>query len=161
MAQFTDNKGTTWNLAITVEAIKRVKTTLAIDLGNVHLGDPPPAARLDTDIVLLIDVIYVLLLPQALAKNISDTEFGESLGGDAALAAREAFWRSLVDFFQKFHRPDAAAAILKQMELVNRMIGVATERISKVDVNETVVSLLNSGAPSTGGLASLESSQVR
>jgi hypothetical protein len=162
MAQFTDNKGTTWILDITIEGIKRVKKALGIDLGNVHEGTPPQAARLDTVVVLLIDVIYVLLRPQAEAKGITDVAFGESLGGDAALAAREAFWRSLVDFFQKFHRPDAVAAIRKQQTLMNQMILLATERINLLDVEETVATILrNSGEPSTAGLESSESIQAR
>ncbi len=158
MSQFTDNKGTTWDLPITVEAMKRVKTALGIDLGNIHLGNPPQSTQLDTDIVLLIDVIYVLLRPQAEAKGITDAEFGESLGGDAAFAAREAFWRSLIDFFQRFHRTDAVAAIQKQNELVSEVIREATELIEAISVQDQSKEILqNFGKQSTDGPDSSES----
>lgn len=162
MSQFKDSKGTTWTLDITVEAIKRVKSHLGIDLGNIHQGNPPQSTQLDTDIVLLIDVIYVLLRPQAEAKGVSDVEFGESLGGDAAYAAREAFWRGLIDFFQRFHRADAVAAIGKQMELMERIIREATERIDKISIEEASAKILrSSGAPSTAGPASSGSTPGR
>ena len=161
MAQFKDSKGTAWDLQITVEAIKRVKSALGIDLGNVHQGEPPQSARLDTDVVLLIDVIYILLRPQAEAKGISDVEFGESLGGDAAFAAREAFWRSLIDFFQRFHRTDAVAAITKQLDLVNHVIQWATQEIDKIPIEEMAAKILrSSGERSTVGQALSESFQT-
>jgi len=161
MAQFKDGKGTTWDLQITVEAIKRVKSALGIDLGNIHQGDPPQSARLDTDVVLLIDVIYVILRPQADAKGVSDVEFGESLGGDAAFAAREAFWRSLIDFFQRLHRTDAVAAIAKQMALVAEVIQMATQEIERISIEETAKGIVQtSGKRSTAGPDLSESIQT-
>jgi len=161
VAQFKDSKGTSWDLQITVEAIKRVKSALGIDLGNIHQGSPPQSARLDTDIVLLIDVIYVLLRPQTEAKGVSDVEFGESLGGDAAFAAREAFWRSLIDFFQKFHRTDAVEAIAKQMALMQEVIQLATQEIEKIPIDEIAGMILrNSGGRSTAGPELSESIQT-
>lgn len=155
MASFTDSKGTKWNLDITIEAMKRVKTACGIDLGNIHQGSPPQSAVLDTDVVLLFDVIYMVIRPQADSRGISDVEFGESLGGDSALAAREAFWRSLIDFFQRFRRTDAVAALTKQMALVDRVIQLATAEIDRLQIDETAAEIQQTfGRRSIDGQAS-------
>ena len=66
MKTFTDSSGRTWTIAVTVDAIKRVEGLIkGVNLANLTSGDPPLLTRLETDVVLLCDVIFALVKPQA------------------------------------------------------------------------------------------------
>jgi hypothetical protein len=118
MHSFTDNTGRVWQVEITIGAVKRVKGILSIDLLSPEDGEPPLLQRLHRDTMLLIDTIFALLKPQAEAAEVSDLQFAEALGGEAAYAAYQAFMEELRDFFQDFRRVDLAALIEKQQALV-------------------------------------------
>ena len=138
MKTFTDSAGRTWTLTITVDAIKRVQSLLGVNLANVTEGDPPLLTRLETDIVLLCDVIYAVVKPQADQQNVTDEQFGQALGGDAILAAHDAFWSALADFFRSLRRSDQVRAIEKQTALVHAAVDAADKRIEALDVDKIV-----------------------
>src|SRR5699024_8699841 len=101
--------------------IKRVKNTLDIDLLNLTEPDKdgtPLISRLQLDLVLLFDVIFVLVEPQAKEAQITDVAFGQAMGGQAIADATEAFWQGLSDFFQSLGRAELVQAIAKQTALM-------------------------------------------
>lgn len=138
MKQFTDTRGRAWNLEITVGTCRRVRNVLGVDLPNITLGEPPLLQRLSTDVILLVDVIYVLVKPQADALSVSDQEFAEAFGGDTASVAADMFWEELIDFFRRDRRPDQAAAIEKQRLLVRSVSRLAEQKILALDVEAMV-----------------------
>ncbi|MEX2388776.1 MAG: hypothetical protein WD534_12935 [Phycisphaeraceae bacterium] len=138
MKTFTDSAGRTWTLAITVDAIKRVQTLAGVNLADITSGDPPLLTRLEVDLVLLCDVIYALVQPQAEQAGLSDEQFGQALGGDAILAAHDAFWGALSDFFQSLRRSDQVRAIQKQTALVQAAVAAAEGRIEQLDIEKAV-----------------------
>ena len=141
MKTFTDSAGRTWTISITVDAIKRVKDLVGVNLADVTEGDPPLLTRLETDLVLLCDVIYALIKPQAdqhPSGGISDEQFGQALGGDAILAAHDAFWGALSDFFHQLRRLDQVRAIEKQQKLVGVAVAVADKQIDGIDLDKLV-----------------------
>lgn len=109
MRIFADTKDEEWPIAITVADIKRVKAHLPqIDLLRIDEGDPALSRVLRTDPLLLVDVIYLVVKPQAESRSVNDEQFGGRLGGPALRSAMTAFWEELSDFFRGAGRPDLA-----------------------------------------------------
>jgi hypothetical protein len=133
MHSFTDTTGRTWELTLTIGAAKRVKGILGVDLLDLAGGNPPLITRLHTDAMLLIDTIFVILKPAAEAAGVTDEQFGEALGGDAAWNAYQAFTAELEDFFRQFHRPDLERTVAverKMLETRPQEAAVAVDRIA-------------------------------
>ena len=76
MKVFTDNASRTWSVIITVDSIRRVMKLLGINITEIDVGDPPLLVRLGTDEMLLCDIIYCLVKPQADELGVSDEDFG-------------------------------------------------------------------------------------
>jgi hypothetical protein len=132
---FNDTLGREWKIDITIGALARVKSAMGLDLLAPHEvpgDDADERARsklfkgrkallvsvLNSDPSLLFDVIANILAPQMEAKKVPVEDFVESMGGDAAYSAYRAFVDEWSDFFLKFHRPDAAAMVLKHAEMI-------------------------------------------
>jgi len=166
MKTFTDSAGRTWTIVLTIDAVKRVKSLLDVNLleldlpaGKAGAGDPPLLTRLGTDVILLCDVIFALIKPQADAAGISDQEFAAALGGDVVLAMQTAFYEELVDFFRKLGRGDLAKAVDAQRRMIDLAVARIETRINRLDLEAAVESTL--GEPSTNSPQSSESTQVR
>jgi len=166
MKTFTDTAGRTWTLALTIDAAKRVKSLLDVNLleldlpaGKAGAGDPPLLTRLGTDVILLCDVIFALVKPQADAAGVSDQEFAAALGGDVVLAAQTAFYEELVDFFRKLGRGDLAKAVDAQRRMIDLTVARIKTRIDRLDLEAAVESTL--GEPSTSSPQSSESTPAR
>lgn len=113
---FTDTQNRTWSLIVNVATIKRVRALCDIDLSSIISLDPNGKANVDVlekianDPVLLVDVIYALVKPEADSKGITDEEFGTSMAGDCIETATEALLEEIVDFF-----PEAKRKILRKI----------------------------------------------
>jgi len=62
---FTDNAGRTWTISLTIDAAKRVKGLLNVNLLELEAGDAPLLTRRGTDVILLCDVIFAVVKSQA------------------------------------------------------------------------------------------------
>jgi len=164
---FTDSAGRTWTLALNLGAVKRLKALLDVDLLGLAEGDPPLLTRLGTDVILLCDVIFALIKPQADQAGVSDEEFASALGGDAILAAQKAFYEELADFFQGLGRPDLARAVVTQRALVEAAVTETRKRLEIIDPEAEVRAIFatqpanKSGARSTSSPESAESTRSR
>jgi len=161
MKTFDDNAGRTWTVAVTINAVKRVKGLLDVDLTDLMDGDPPLLTRLDTDIVLLCDVIFALVKPQADEQGVTDEAFAEALGGDAIIAAHDALLEELADFFRSLRRTDVTKALEKQIAMVRAAVQAAEARIEAVDVDTEIERAFRSGDSSGNSPASSESTPGR
>jgi len=135
MHTFTDTAGRCWELALTIGAAKRVKGLLAVDLLDLSAGNPPLVTRLHTDVMLLVDVIWAVLKPEADARGVSDEQFVAALGGEAAWNAYLAFAGELEDFFRQFHRPDLERTVAVNRRLMQadaERLAAATDRMAAV-----------------------------
>ena len=127
MKTFTDNAGRSWNISVTVDAIKRVRSLLDVDLMEAAAGKL--IQQLADNPVLLCDVIYCIVKPQADAKEISDEDFGKAMAGDAIDQATTAFLEDLVNFFPSRKREMLQKVLVKlknleaiAAEVVNRRL---------------------------------------
>jgi len=123
MKTFQDNAGRTWTVAVHVDALKRVRSLLDVNLLGVVEGNL--LERLIADPVLLCDVVYVLCKPEADARGITDEEFGRAMAGDAIEHATTALLEELVDFFPLARRRLLQKALGKLKELEARALEVA------------------------------------
>lgn len=144
MKAFKDISERSWQIRLTIGAVKDLRDCLEVDLLALNAGEEPLLNRLATDPVLLVDVLYVLCGDQH--EDITDEAFGKSLDGQTFLHAQTAFFEELADFFQSQGRTDIVAAIIKQQEIVSEAVKVAQEQIAGLDTAE----LMNQpGQPST------------
>jgi hypothetical protein len=104
MHSFVDNSRRTWEVAVNIAAVKRIRGLLGIDLYSLVDDGFKSLSKLVSDPVTLADVLYCLCKDQAEKQSISDEDFGRSLAGDAITQAADAFVEELIDFF-----PDARA----------------------------------------------------
>ena len=125
-----------WTISITYGSLKRVKDLLGIDLASPMDGDPPLLTRLDTDIFLMCNTLYVLCKPEADARGISDEQFGELLGPHAICAARHAFFEEWRFFSQTLGRPDLTKAVEKQQVFMRKVIDRAAQEIGSPKLDE-------------------------
>jgi len=152
MHTFTDTQGRSWTVHVTVDTIKRVRALTGTDLLAVAGGDL--LERLSTDPVLLADVLYAVVKPEADAKQVSDADFGRALAGDAISSATTAMLQDLVDFFPAPKRALLAKALGKLTEFQSAMLAAASARVDALDATSLVDQALTPGASSGASPAS-------
>ncbi|MCC7408660.1 MAG: hypothetical protein IT442_11360 [Phycisphaeraceae bacterium] len=161
MKTFTDNASRSWTIQLTLDAVKRVRNLVGINLLELEGGDPPLLTRLGTDVLLLCDVIYALIKPQADQRQgggVSDEQFAAALGGDAILAAQTAFYEELVDFFRGLHRGDLVKVVQMQRRMIDLAVARIETRIDGFDLEAAVRSTLcavSEGSESNRGGSSM------
>ena len=144
MREFIDSTGRKWVISITIDAVKRCRDLLEINLLEPEKGDPPLLTRIGTDEILFCDLLYCLCKPQLDKAGISDQQFGEVLGGDAILSASNAFYEELIDFFRKRGRTDRAKAAAKQQEMISLAVEKIGQTIEKLDLTAEIDKALGS-----------------
>jgi hypothetical protein len=108
---------------ITVGTIADVRAALEVDLvdlkGNIF-------QRLQSDPMLLCDVLYIVCKEQADTAGVSDVDFGRAMGGDAIDDATDALLEALINFFPRERREALRAAWLQ----VRKLDAMAAARIT-------------------------------
>ncbi len=149
MKPFHDSANRTWTVTINVDAIRRVRSLLNIDLLKVLDDGCKLLADLHDDPVLLVDVLYCLCKPQADAQNVSDEDFGRAMFGDAILHAHTAFIEELSDFFPSARQRAAIKKVIgKTTQVVDRLLDHAEAKIEEVDPDDVVKKLIASSGNS-------------
>ena len=138
MKTFNDGAGRTWTLSLTLGTAMKVKAKLGIDLLQPEAGDPPLLTRLGTDELLLGEVLCALLEGQFEAHKVTGDDVRAAFDGRTLLAAQEAFYQELEDFFRMRGRGDRALAVAKQKALIEAAIKAAETRIGALDIEAAV-----------------------
>jgi len=173
MKTFHDNTGRPWHIEMTIGAIKRVQQLVPA----VNLLDPQEAAaderrrdrrgrplplltRLSTDDVLLIDVIFALVKPQADELGVNDEAFARAIGGQAALDAYRAFLAEWADFCRGRGRWDDARSLEEMPVLLEtesrereRLVDLASQRLAQhlAGKRQRIAEKLRRGLGTTSG----------
>jgi len=142
MKSFTDSAGLTWEVTVNVGAVRRVRDLLGVDLMDVAGGDL--LDRLADDPVLLVDVLYVLVKPQADAKDVSDEDFGRGMVGGVLDDAASALMKELLGFFPSAQRARALGKMARKIEAQQAAVAEAAAALA-------VMPLPGEAAPETGG----------
>ena len=149
MKTFNDNTGRTWTVTINVDAIKRVKSLLTVNLLDAIEGKL--LERLVADPVLLCDILYALCKPQADAEGVKDEDFGRAMAGDAIDAAATAFLEELACFFPKGRRDLLRKALAKLRQLESIALNADETRLDSPDLEnrlrEAIAGALSGNSP--------------
>ena len=155
MKTFNDAAGRTWTLSLTLGTAMKVKAKLGIDLLQPEAGDPPLLTRLGTDELLLGEVLCALLEGQFESHRVTGDDVRAAFDGRTLLAAQEAFYGELEDFFRMRGRGDRALAVAKQRALIEAAVAAAETRIGALDIDAAV---RGAGIPGATSGASPEAS---
>lgn len=151
MKCFTDNAARSWTIAINVDAIKRVRGLLDVDLLEVVEGKL--IEKLIRDPVLLCDVVYAVCKPEADAKVVSDEEFGRAMAGDAIEHATKALLEELVDFSPSPRdRANLWRVLDKTWAVMERARDVIETRLSGGEIEKAVERALATAGTSSGAV---------
>lgn len=149
MKPFIDNANRTWTVTVNVDAIKRVRSLLGIDLLKVLDDGCKLLAELHDDPILLVDVLYCLCKPQADLQNVTDEDFGRAMYGDAIFNAHTAFIEELGDFFPSARQRAAIRKVIgKTNQVVERLLDHAEREIEGVDPEAVATKLIVSSGNS-------------
>jgi hypothetical protein len=146
MRTFNDNAGRTWTVTVNVDAFKRVKSLLNVNLMEAVEGKL--LERLVADPILLCDVIYAVCKPQADAANVSDMQFGQAMGGDAIELATTALLEELCDFFPQGRRVLLRKALEKLQRFQTLAYKTAGERLDSPEMEKKLQAILDSSMSS-------------
>ena len=115
MSSFKDANSRQWVLEITIGGVRRVKQIAGLDLLDLEQGRV--LNQLANDVVLLVDVLWILCEDQGQQHGINDEQFGRAFRGDVIEDATEALFEALVDFFP----PQRQILLKKVMETAKAM----------------------------------------
>ncbi len=132
MRQFTDRQNRIWKIEVTLGSAIQVKAALGVDLLAPEAGEPPLLSRLATDEFLLGSVVCELLRRQFEERKLAEADVYAAFDGAALLAAQEAFFGELEDFFRNRGRSDRAAAVAKQAALMRAAIRAAQAKVEAI-----------------------------
>ena len=130
MRTFKDKKSKEWSVEITVGVIKRVNDLLQVNLLDVVGGNL--LKELASDPIMLVNVLYVVVKPQADAAGVTDEQFGELLVGDSVEEATDALLNGLADFFPKLQREILLKALAKIKSLNGDLMATAGKKIDEM-----------------------------
>lgn len=143
MASFEDSTGRKWEVLVNVSVIKRVRSLLDVDLMDAVQGQL--LERLESDPVLLCDVLYAVCKPEADARDVTDEQFGQAMGGDAIENATAALLEELTLFFPSRRRRLMKKALQKLEELQEIACEAAEARLESGELEESLRAELKSG----------------
>lgn len=103
-SEFTDAVGRTWSLFLNVNQLRKVRERTGWDGAKMLL--PETLGELQ-DPCLLVDVLYQLLEPQIVAKQLTAEQFAEAMTGQAIEQAMAALISAAANFL-----PPSQSAIL-------------------------------------------------
>lgn len=131
MKTFADNAARTWAITVNVAAVKRCRDLLGINLLEIADQKGKLLERIIEDPCILCDILFVLVKPEADARNVTDEEFGRGLGGDVLDAATDALLGEIADFF-----PSGRREILRRILSKVKMIQQKTEKLALVKLSD-------------------------
>ena len=139
---FQDSEDRAWAINLTFGDFKRVLTLTEVNLAKPgkHVSKESDLAKLDEDSwptylrlandpILLMDVVYAILEPQAKEKNISSEDFGRAISAAVFKDMYDKFWRAYHNFF--LEAGDQMGA--KMVEGVLRMKTLEAKQVGRMD----------------------------
>lgn len=149
MKTFTDNAGRTWTIAINVDAIKRVRGL--VDVNLLDILDGKLIERLYRDPVLLCDAVYAVCKPEADARGVSDEDFGRAMAGDAIEQATKALLEELVNFSPSPRdRANLQHVLETTWRVIERARDLVAARLAQVDAERIIEQALATSGISSG-----------
>ena len=135
MPRFKDEVGGDWNVKLDAPLIRKIRKELNVDLADRE----DTYNKLDADVCLLVDVLYVCCEDQCRAGNVTDIAFGKALVGDAIDRATEALLQAIDDFTPASKRSLPRLLAQKNAELRKKAEEIALAKVSDPKVEEELI----------------------
>lgn len=129
MQEFRDKTGQAWKIDLPIGEVTRIRKADA----RFNLWEPTKedlAQKLFDDLPLFWELLWQVVEPQAVVRNITAEQFGESVAAECLIDAQKKFFDEWRDFFHRLQRPDLATVLeklakyqAKAMELVKAKLG--------------------------------------
>jgi hypothetical protein len=149
MKTFKDNADRLWSVGINVNAVKRCRAVVDVDLYGLVGDGFDGLARLLGDPCKLVDVLYVLCKAEADSRGLTDEDFGAGMAGDAIQHATDAFVGSLVEFFPDPKVRAALKAVIEKGRMVRaRVIEHLDRQVEAFDPDRAASELIASSGSS-------------
>lgn len=149
MKTFVDNAGRTWTVTVNVDAIKRVRGLLNVDLLEILEGTL--VERLIRDPVLLCDVVYAVCKPEADARNVTDEDFGRAMAGDVIDEATTVLLEELVAFCPSPRdRKNLGRVLTTTRRMMDRARDLIEQRLESGQIERQVEQALATAMSSSG-----------
>ena len=156
MHNFTDNQHRTWQIALNVYEMKRIRAALGIDPVNVIALDKQGEVKVDmidriaNDPCLLVDILWTICESQAKEEGITDVEFGSSLAGESIEEATKAFLDELVDFFPGAKRLFLKKAVELARKYADEMKATLEKALESPELEDKLKAAMTSSTNSPG-----------
>jgi hypothetical protein len=121
-------------MSIGTDTVKRVRSLLSVDL--MEFVEGTLMGKLMADVVLFVDVLFVICKPEADARGVTDEQFGQAMSGDVLQAAEEALAEGLFTFSHPSRREPARTAWEKLKQLRTRACELATVRLKDPGIDQ-------------------------
>ena len=141
MQTFVDSTNRSWSIALNLGSAMKVRDRLGVDLLQPELGNPPLLDRLATEELLLGQIICILLENQFKTYNVTSEDVMAAFDGATLLAASDAFFKELIDFFHRRGRSDRARAVEKQRAMIEAGIRIVETRLKKIDETKRIAAM--------------------
>lgn len=140
---FTDTEGRAWTVEVTTSTVTRCRNVLNVDLMEAIEGSLIP--KLVNDPMLLVDVLYVVLKPQADAMGVTDEQFGEALGRGKLWEARDCLASAIVFFSPPEKRSAVRKVWTKTKALTESAMDAVIARIDDPKIDREMVAIVMAG----------------
>jgi hypothetical protein len=101
---FTDASGREWDVKMTMGAARRIDASDFSELTDKEFSILSPEKEWLFEVYanspLMIAIVWAMAQPQAKEFGVDESAFLDGIDGATIEATREAFWRSLMDFFR-------------------------------------------------------------
>lgn len=130
MRQFTDSQNGKWTISLTIGTVMRVKGSTSFNLFEPKDHCQP----LSMDEAVFFELLWHLVEPQAVERQINAEQFGQLIAADCLHEARRVFFEEWIDFFHHLHRPDKAAAVEKTAAYLAEAVALAEEKLKSPEM---------------------------
>ncbi len=155
MKNFTDNQGRQWTLEVNVNAIKRVRGLVGVDLYALLSDGLKPLGELLGDPCKFVDVLYCLCKSEADARKVDDSDFGRAMVGDVLTLAADALVEELINFFPNARgRQAMTEALRKSKEIGEKILTHGEKAIREADPDALAQAYIDSLTSAPASLAS-------
>jgi hypothetical protein len=142
MATFMDKGNRKWILDLNVTQLKRAKAS-GFDIPE-GIANGKLLEQCCADEIYLVDLLYALCKEQADEREMSDEDFGRTVGtGPCIAGAVDALMEALTDFYQNRAEP-VRKAMEKYREMETKAMVKCSQKIEEMDIDKMVEDFGNS-----------------